>query len=300
MKHTLYYIAALLMALTASACRDGRAGAADGDLTIAYLPITHALPLAELPQVAGLHVKLVRYGSWPELLDALNTGRVDGASVLVELAMKARERGLGISAYALGHRDGNVIVVAGDVRGVRDLRGRAFAIPHRCSSHHILLQEALRRGGLGEADIRLVELSPAEMPSALANGQIAGYSVAEPFGAVGLKGGAHVLYRSEELWPNSVCCALVFNDRAARAKRGQVERLVKAYHAAGDRLADKAVALRAAKGMLSQPDGVLRQSLQWIDFSRLTITPEAYRGLAERVRVYGIIDNPPSYASFVK
>ena len=78
---------------------------------IAYLPITHALPLTELKSVDGVKVELVKYGSWPELLDALNTGRVDGASVLIELAMKAKAQGIGLTAVALGHTDGNVIVV---------------------------------------------------------------------------------------------------------------------------------------------------------------------------------------------
>lgn len=59
---------------------------------IAYLPITHSLALLkeakELESKNGVKIELVRYGSWPELLDALNSGKVDGASVLIELAMK--------------------------------------------------------------------------------------------------------------------------------------------------------------------------------------------------------------------
>ncbi len=62
---------------------------------IAYLPITHALALfetaEELESKDGLKVELVKYGSWPELLDALNANRVDGASVLIELAMKSKQ-----------------------------------------------------------------------------------------------------------------------------------------------------------------------------------------------------------------
>ena len=77
---------------------------------IAYLPITHALPVFEVKEELEasddeLQVELVKYGSWPELLDALNTGRVDGASVLIELAMWPKEQGVGLSAGALGHKD---------------------------------------------------------------------------------------------------------------------------------------------------------------------------------------------------
>src|SRR5665647_339362 len=82
-------------------------------IKIAYLPITHALPLfveAELQKEnPNYKIELVKYGSWAELTDALNTGRVDGASVLIELAIKAKEQGIGLTAVALGHKDGNVI-----------------------------------------------------------------------------------------------------------------------------------------------------------------------------------------------
>ena len=163
---------------------------ADGKriVKIAYLPITHALPVFETKEELEaaddeLQVELVKYGSWPELMDALNTGRVDGASVLVEMAMLARQNGIGVSAVALGHKDGNVVISSEPIASPNDLKGKTFAIPHRQSSHHILLNEALKRVGLTIKDVDVVELAPPEMPSALASGQIDGYCVAEPFGA---------------------------------------------------------------------------------------------------------------------
>ena len=57
-------------------------------ITIAYLPITHAVPLFKAAeqleqQNSNVHVELVKYGGWAELMDALDSGRVDGASVLI-------------------------------------------------------------------------------------------------------------------------------------------------------------------------------------------------------------------------
>ena len=66
-------------------------------IKIAYIPITHAVPLLAAAERVNAdpkknyRIELVRYGSWPELLDALTTGRVDGASVLIEPAVKAKE-----------------------------------------------------------------------------------------------------------------------------------------------------------------------------------------------------------------
>ena len=60
-------------------------------------------------QYEDYNLELVKFGSWPELMDALNTGRIDGASVLIQLAMNAKEKGIDLKAVALGHRDGNVL-----------------------------------------------------------------------------------------------------------------------------------------------------------------------------------------------
>lgn len=271
---------------------------------IAYLPITHSLAVLEaaeeLAEQPGVQVELVKYGSWPELLDALNAGKVDGASVLIELAMKSRQEGVGIKAVALGHRDGNVIIVSEDINSAGDLKGKTFAIPHRQSSHNILLNDALAKGGLTIDDINVTELAPTEMPSALASGQIDGYCVAEPFGAMGVSLNAgKVLYSSEELWEDSICCGLVLTDSYLESHPDEAAAFVESYKKAGENL-DNDKAKEVAKKYLKQSDEVLAISLQWIKYNDLEITKETYEVLADKVKDYGLSDNPPSYEDFVR
>jgi len=112
----------------------GQTGSELPTVKIAYLPITHALPLFVTQELnrekfKNFKLELVKFGAWPELMDALNAGRVDGASVLIELAIKAKEKGIDIRAVALGHRDGNVVVVTNDIKSPADLKGKTLAIP---------------------------------------------------------------------------------------------------------------------------------------------------------------------------
>ncbi|SCY08205.1 NitT/TauT family transport system substrate-binding protein [Butyrivibrio hungatei] len=277
---------------------------AEETVKIAYLPITHSLAvLEEAEELANnekVNVELVKYGSWPELLDALNSGNVDGASVLIELAMKSKAEGVGIKAVALGHKDGNVIVVSNDVKDGADLKGRTIAIPHRQSSHNILVNDALAKNGLTIDDINVVELAPTEMPSALVTGTIDGYCVAEPFGAVGVSTGkAKVLYTSEELWEDSVCCALVLTDDFIDKKSDTAKAFVEGYKTAGNNL-DADTAKAVAGKYLKQKDDVLETSLKWISYDDLDITEEQYNKLTEKVKEYGLSDNPPAYSDFVK
>ena len=301
-KKILAFITAAAAAVSLTAC-GGSKGDADS-VKIAYLPITHSLAVLEeaeqLEKEKGLNVELVKFGSWTELLDALNSNQVDGASVLIELAMKSKQEGVGIKAVALGHRDGNVIVVKNEVNSAADLKGKTFAIPHRQSSHHILLNDALATAGLTIDDVNVTELAPTEMPSALASGQIDGYCVAEPFGAMGVSLGAgKVLFDSKELWEDSICCGLVLTDKFIDERKDDAKTFVDSYKKAGNSL-DKETAKEVAKKYLNQTDDVLDTSLQWISYNDLEITEDTYNTLAEKVKKYGLSDNPPAYADFVK
>lgn len=214
--------------------------------------------------------------------------------------MKSKQEGIGLKAVALGHRDGNVVIVSNDINTAADLKGKTFAIPHRQSSHNILLNETLATAGLTVDDVNVTELAPTEMPSALASGQIDGYCVAEPFGAMGVSLGAgKVLYSSEELCPDSLCCGLVLTDKFIEERPEQAKEFVQSYKAAGNNL-DKEKAKEVAKKYLSQTDDVLDISLQWISYNDLDITEETYDQLVERVKEYGLSDNPPAYSDFVK
>lgn len=302
----LFTMAVMLVSLVACGKKQGGVDS-EGDgktIKIAYLPITHSLAVLEeadeLQEKDGIKIELVKYGSWPELLDALNSGRVDGASVLIELAMKSKQEGVGIKAVALGHKDGNVLIVSNKIKDVRDLKGKTFAIPHRQSSHNILLGDALAKGNLTIDDVNVTELAPTEMPSALASGTIDGYCVAEPFGAMGVSlGVGKVLYSSEELWENSLCCGLVLTDDFIKAHPDKAKSFVECYKAAGAGLG-KENAKKVARKYLNQKDEVLDISLQWISYDDLDITEDTYDVLVEKVKKYGLSGNPPAYGDFVK
>lgn len=300
-----------LMALSFTGCQSTSSDSAsstesENTIKIAYLPITHSLAvleeaeeLKEATSDSNINIELVKYGSWPELLDALNTGRVDGASVLIELAMKSKEEGIGIKAVALGHKDGNVIIVSNDINSVEDLKGKTFAIPHRQSSHNILLNDALATANLTTDDLNITELSPTEMPSALASGQIDGYCVAEPFGAKAVQlGVGKVLYSSEELWEDSLCCGLVLTDDFINNRPDDAKNFVNSYKTAGKNLTTEK-AKEVAQEYLQQDDDVLDISLKWISYDDLDITEDTYNVLVDKVKQYGLSENPPTYEDFV-
>ena len=272
---------------------------------VAYLPITHALPvfaMKELETADGpVHVELVKYGSWPELMDALNTGKVDAAAVLVELGVKAREQGIDVRAAALGHTEGNIIVVNNDINSVQDLKGKSFAIPHKQSTQKILVDLMLERAGLSEKDVQIVEMSPPEMPSALSVGQIAGYSVAEPFGSLAIEMGAGKVFEDpDHLWHDNICCALVFNGQFVDEHHDLAKAFTKAYLDAGTYLdehpeAQKEISLKYMKFN----DPIIERSLKVIGFKDLALTEDRYNALVHHMTHIDLIKKVPAYSEFV-
>ncbi len=273
-------------------------------VTIGYLPITHALAIFEEKELldesnADIQIELQKFNSWTDLTDALNSGRIDGASVLIELAMSAVGQGIDLKAVALGHKDGNIVVVSDKINTVEDLKGKTFAIPSNQSSHNILLNDMLAENGLTLEDLTVTQLAPAEMPFSLANGSIDGYCVAEPFGAQAVtQGYGHVLYKSEELWENSQCCAFVLNHNFIKENDEVVKQLISKYYEAGKAL-DTETAKRIADKYLGQDESTLDESLQWIKYDDLELTEADYEILCEKVVSYNINENPPAYKDFV-
>lgn len=299
-----------LLAVSLAACRSNpsTAGKSVNEekrvVKIGYLPITHAVPLYlenEQDSFKNFRLELVKFGSWPELMDALNTGRIDGASVLVTLALKAKEQGIDLKAVALGHRDGNVLVAANDINSVEDLKGKNFAIPHKFSTHNILLYQMLKQAGLKYEDVKAIELPPAEMPAALSEGRISGYVVAEPFGAVSVainKG--KVLYQDTDIWKDSIDCALVLRNDFIQKENEVAQEFVNEYVKAGE-LAEKKDdhTLTASSKYMKVDKEVMDLSFQWISYDDLRVNQSSYDQLTKTLVEMGLSENPPSYEEFV-
>lgn len=268
---------------------------------IGYLPITHAIPLYVEKEKEKANIELVKFGSWPELMEALNSGKIDGASVLVELAMKAKSQGIDLKAVALGHTDGNAVIVANDIDSVSDLKGKTFAIPNKLSTHNILLYQLLKSENMSYNDINIVELSPAEMPVALQEKRIDGYCVAEPFGAksVAVNNGK-VLKQSDEIIPNSICCSLVLRGDFINSERDKAKEVVENYKKASEYISShEEDTQNLSKSFLNVSGDALNLSLKWIKFDKLKIEKKDYDTLNSYLVEMNLLDKQVSYEDFV-
>jgi len=221
--------------------------------------------------------------------------------MLIELAVKAKEQGIDLKAVALGHRDGNVVVVSKDVNTVEDLKGKSFAIPSKLSTHNILLHIMLKNKGLSYSDVNIVELPPPEMPAALSEGRISGYCVAEPFGAQSVAADkGKTLFESHELWEGSLCCGLVLRSDFIKNNSSLAQEFVKEYVDAGIKAELKDEDVKEITSKYLKADAkVLDLSLQWISYENLRMEEAEYNELVNYMVETGLSENPPQYSDFV-
>ena len=272
-------------------------------IRIAYLPITHSVIMmmmaADQDENAPYAIELVPFSTWPDVVDALRTGRVDGASILFEVALQAHGYDDSLTMTSLSHRDGNVVVVDNTIEGYQDLIGRTVAIPHRLSPQHTLLQIALEREGIDPESLNIIEISPAEMPFTMASGAISAFIVAEPFGSIAESAGVgRILETSDQIYPNSICCVMVLRDFGYDTT--QRDWLLNRF----DQMAEKArecneYVLSVFRNHSRVSDDIIRQSFYNINFESLRIDYHEYSSVTDTILRHGVLNQVPCFLDFV-
>jgi len=177
-----------------------------------------------------------KFSGWPELKEAMMSGRIKAAYLLAPMVMDLADHGVPVKIVALGHRSGAVIMTRVDskARNLGDLRGKRIAIPSRFAVDNIYVHRLMKKYGLTDADVTLVEMPPPDMPAALYASAVDAYATGEPFGAMAQRQGfARILHMTRNDWPEYICCVLAVRQELIDRDRPTVQRLVDNVLAAG-------------------------------------------------------------------
>lgn len=206
-----------------------RAAEPDAPLRIGYLPITDATPLLVahhngLFEQEGLQVEKPRlFRSWAQIVEAFLAGQVNAVHLLSPMTVWARYGSKApAKVVAWNHMSGSGLTVQPHINDMAELGGTTVAIPFWYSLHNVVLQHLLKSRGLepisdgepGPKQVKLVVMAPSDMVPALANKQIAGYTVAEPFNANAevLKVGK-IMRFTGDVWRDHACCVILMHEQ---------------------------------------------------------------------------------------
>lgn len=169
------------------------------------------------------------FQGFPEIKEALISNRMQAGFLVAPMAIALRSQGVPIKIVYLGHRYGSAGVVRkdGPIQTPADLRGRVIAIPNRFSDERLMTGIVLRKNGLSEKDVHMVEMAPPDVASALAARAIDMFTMGEPYPSQAEMGGyGQVLFFAKDYWPDYMSCVLVVRQDVIDRRPAAVQKLV--------------------------------------------------------------------------
>jgi NitT/TauT family transport system substrate-binding protein len=148
---------------------------------------------------------------------------------------------------------GDQLVVRNDVPSIKALRGKTVAVTFSTLGPYVL-HRALQRNGLGFNDVTVRNIPLAQMPKALANGDVHAAAIFPPFSEYAQRHGqSRVLFDSREI-PGEIFDVLVVDPTYLRDHGRQVALLIRVWqqaHGAARKHPEQAAAIMAARERLS-------------------------------------------------
>ncbi|WP_293778667.1 ABC transporter substrate-binding protein [uncultured Oxalicibacterium sp.] len=181
-------------------------------------------------QEAGVDVKL-EWFDYSASMDAFTAGKIDAVSMtngdaLVTGSGGAKSVMVLINDYSNGN---DMILAKPGIRSIKDLKGKKVAVEVGLVDH-LLLLNALKKAGLKESDVTLVNAKTNELPQVFAAPDIAAIGVWQPVAGEAMKAvpGSKPIYTSADE-PGLIYDVLAVNPASAKARKADWIKVTKVW-----------------------------------------------------------------------
>jgi NitT/TauT family transport system substrate-binding protein len=196
---------------------------------------------------AGVDVKF-EWFDYSASMDAFAAGKIDAVTMtngdaLVTGSGGAKSVMLMLTDYSNGN---DMIVAKPGIKSIKDLKGKKVAVEQGLVEH-LLLLNGLKKAGMKETDVTLVNAKTNEMPQMLTAKDIAAVGAWQPVSGEAMKAvpGSKPIYTSADE-PGLIYDVLAANPASVKARRADWQKVVKVW--------DKVVAY--IEDPKTQPDAV--------------------------------------------
>jgi NitT/TauT family transport system substrate-binding protein len=186
-------------------------------LRMGYMPVitNMAAPLLDYATRTGdgVRFKAIKYSSFSDMAESIRNNQIDAAFIIAPLSIVLHQQGADVKLVYIGNRNESTLVTRKDlnITSFPQLAGKVIAVPMRFSGHNLSALQLAKQYKLQD-EIKIVEMNPPDMASALAAGSLDAYFVGEPFAAKTLKSGhASVLSYVGDVWPDFICNLVIVN-----------------------------------------------------------------------------------------
>lgn len=211
-------------------------------ITIGHFPIIDHLILGVAAQNDGqylenINLKTRRFQNWPLMEKALFDKKIEGAFLFFPLAIELFRTGTDIKIVLLGQREGQVLVVNNEIKGIKDLKDKTIMLPNKFSVHNILLHQILKENGLDpqkDVHYHFGFNNIQEFPRYLKDNKIQAFVSAEPLGTLvrRMKTGK-IMVTSHDIKTHHICCVLALRGDVINKYPAACQELVESLVRAG-------------------------------------------------------------------
>lgn len=224
---------------------------------------------------AGVDVKF-EWFDYSASMEAFAAGKIDAVTVtngdaLVTGAGGARSVMIMLTDYSNGN---DMIVARPGIKSLKDLKGKKVAVESGLVEH-LLLLNGLKKAGLKESDVTLVNAKTNEMPQVLASGEVAAVGAWQPIAGQAIKAvpGARPLLTSADE-PGLIYDVLTVNPASLASRKADWQKVVAVW--------DKVVAY--IEDPKTQPDAVK------IMAARVGVPPATYTQFLKGTRLLSLAE----------
>jgi NitT/TauT family transport system substrate-binding protein len=207
-------------------------------------------------------------------MDAFAAGKID--SVLMtngDTLVTGSGGGKGIMMLITDYSNGNDMIVAkSGIKSLTDLKGKKVSVEPGLVEH-LLLLNGLKKLGMKESDVTLVNAKTNEMPQMLASADISAVGAWQPVSGQAMAGvpGSKPIYTSADE-PGLIYDVLAVNPASLKSRRADWAKVVKVWGRVVKYIEDPK----------TQPDAVKIMS------ARVGLTPEAYLPLLKGTKLLNL------------
>jgi NitT/TauT family transport system substrate-binding protein len=229
---------------------------------------------------AGVDVKF-EWFDYSASLDAFAAGKIDAVTMTNgDALVTGSGGGKSVMLMLTDYSNGNDMIVGkSSIKSLKDLKGKKVAVEEGLVEH-LLLLNGLKKAGMKESDVKLVNAKTNEMPQMLASADIAAVGAWQPVSGEAMKAvpGSHPVYTSANE-PGLIYDVLAANPSSVNARRADWQKVVKVWN--------KVVAY--IEDPKTQPDAVK------IMAARSGVSAEAYLPLLKGTKLLNLAEGSKVY-----
>ena len=229
---------------------------------------------------AGLDVTF-EWFDYSASMDAFAAGKLDVVGMTNgDTLVTGAGGGKGIMALITDYSSGNDMILAKPgIKSIKDLKGKKVAVEVGLVDH-LLLSNALKKAGLKETDVTLVNAKTNELPQVFAAGDVSAIGVWQPVAGQAMKAvpGSRALYKSTDE-PGLIYDVMVATPAVAKTRKADLQKLFKVW--------DRVVAY--VQDPKTQPDAVK------IMAARSGVSPAEYQTYINGTHLLNVADGKKVY-----